>query len=140
MHCHAGLGRTGTLIALWLMRTHKFEAREAMGWLRIMRPGSVIGEQQRYLCSVDETLRVVRMSGVLTSRAVGALSARKDSSGASCNRTNLAPLQRSKSEPDDCSFAAPTRGDGAAAAGPAELAAQLKAGMLRRSASFGRLP
>jgi cell division cycle 14 len=53
VHCKAGLGRTGTLIAAYLMRRRGFSAREAMGWLRIMRPGSVIGEQQHFLCGLE---------------------------------------------------------------------------------------
>ena len=40
VHCRAGLGRTGTLIALWMMRHAGFGADDAMGWLRIVRPGS----------------------------------------------------------------------------------------------------
>ena len=45
----AGLGRTGTLIGAYLMKHHKFTAAEAIAWLRICRPGSVIGPQQNYL-------------------------------------------------------------------------------------------
>ena len=49
VHCRAGLGRTGTLIGVWLMRHAGFRADEAIGWMRTVRPGCVIGPQQAYL-------------------------------------------------------------------------------------------
>eukprot|EP00287_Rhodomonas_sp_CCMP768_P030867 CAMPEP_0202854842 /NCGR_PEP_ID=MMETSP1389-20130828/91209_1 /ASSEMBLY_ACC=CAM_ASM_000865 /TAXON_ID=302021 /ORGANISM="Rhodomonas sp., Strain CCMP768" /LENGTH=381 /DNA_ID=CAMNT_0049533443 /DNA_START=423 /DNA_END=1568 /DNA_ORIENTATION=- len=49
VHCKAGLGRTGTLIALWMMKHYKLRADQCIGWLRIVRPGSVIGPQQNFL-------------------------------------------------------------------------------------------
>ena len=39
IHCMAGLGRTGTMVGLYLMKHLGFSADEAMGWLRIARPG-----------------------------------------------------------------------------------------------------
>ena len=56
VHCLAGLGRTGTLIGLWLMAQHHWKARETIGWLRIVRPGSVIGAQQHFLVAVEGAL------------------------------------------------------------------------------------
>lgn len=49
MHCKAGLGRTGTSIAAFLIKNYRFTAPEAIAWCRICRPGSIVGPQQQFL-------------------------------------------------------------------------------------------
>ncbi|XP_032294579.1 dual specificity protein phosphatase CDC14A [Drosophila virilis] len=49
VHCKAGLGRTGSLIGAYIMKHYGFSALEAIAWLRLCRPGSVIGHQQQWM-------------------------------------------------------------------------------------------
>jgi cell division cycle 14 len=49
IHCKAGLGRTGTLMGMYMMCEYRMTASAAIAWIRICRPGSVIGPQQFYL-------------------------------------------------------------------------------------------
>lgn len=53
VHCKAGLGRTGILICSFLMKHYKFTAEEVIGYIRICRPGSVIGPQQNFICDIQ---------------------------------------------------------------------------------------
>jgi len=49
VHCKAGLGRTGTCIGCYMMKHFRLTAEEIIGWLRIVRPGSIIGPQQQFM-------------------------------------------------------------------------------------------
>ena len=53
IHCKAGLGRTGTCVGCYLMKHYQFTAAQAIAWMRICRPGSVIGPQQHFLKQME---------------------------------------------------------------------------------------
>jgi len=54
VHCKAGLGRTGSLIACYAMKHFGFPADAFIGFIRIMRPGSVLGPQQHFLNEIQD--------------------------------------------------------------------------------------
>jgi protein-tyrosine phosphatase len=56
VHCKAGLGRTGTCIGAYLMKHYGFTAKEAIAWMRICRPGCVIGPQQQFLGKIQQMM------------------------------------------------------------------------------------
>lgn len=56
IHCKAGLGRTGSLIGLYCMKHYGFPAAAFIGWIRICRPGSILGPQQHYLNEMEQEM------------------------------------------------------------------------------------
>ncbi|EAN80193.1 tyrosine phosphatase, putative [Trypanosoma brucei brucei TREU927] len=56
VHCHAGLGRTGTIACTYIIRRYGFTARGAVGWTRLCRPGSVMGAQHMFLEKFERRL------------------------------------------------------------------------------------
>jgi len=56
IHCKAGLGRTGSLIGCYIMKHYQWTAQEFIAWVRICRPGSVIGPQQLFLMDQESVM------------------------------------------------------------------------------------
>ena len=143
VHCLAGLGRTGTLIALCMMRSHGFTARAAMGWLRIMRPGSVIGEQQHFLCTVQrlrERPAAARRAMLTSSQSAGDVMLAHQREKGGLLRTASGPVESTGTHLGVLRSSASLGGDGDRERGRAaqEAAQQVAAAMGAQSAARAR--
>jgi len=49
VHCSAGRGRTGCVLAAWLMLSRGLEAPEAIGRVRLREPGAIERRQEEFL-------------------------------------------------------------------------------------------
>ncbi|MGI0046922.1 MAG: dual specificity protein phosphatase 23 [Nitrosotalea sp.] len=52
VHCAAGIGRTGTILACYLVKYHKSSAKDAIEKVRKERPGSIQSESQELAISL----------------------------------------------------------------------------------------
>lgn len=71
VHCKAGLGRTGTCIGAYLMKHYRFTASEVIAWMRICRPGCVIGPQQHFLKQIEARMWQEGEAAGLIERPIG---------------------------------------------------------------------
>ena len=54
VHCAAGIGRTGTILACYLMKFKKYSAKDAIEKVREERPGSIQSERQEFVIGLYE--------------------------------------------------------------------------------------
>ncbi len=92
IHCHAGLGRTGMLIACYLVFSERMTAKEAIYYVREKRPGAVqMNQQIEAIKEFEAFLRPARVvfflekttNSLLTNHALGSTLVSQTSSGLS---------------------------------------------------------
>jgi len=54
VHCAAGMGRAGTILACYFVKYESFSATDAINKIRVARPGSIQSEVQELAISFYE--------------------------------------------------------------------------------------
>ncbi|KAF8306264.1 phosphatases II [Clavulina sp. PMI_390] len=130
IHCKAGLGRTGCLIGAYLIYKYDFTANEAIAFMRICRPGCVVGPQQQFL--YERQMDWVRMAAQDTiKREAAALAA----------QAPPAPIPRPVTPPQDDIVppTTPTRPLLASTDSTAEVESMLPPGQPRKTPTGKRI-
>ena len=104
VHCRAGLGRTGTLIGLYIMHKWGFEAKALIAWMRICRAGMVVGEQQQFLESTEHRLPRIMQSAGIAARYGVREDDRTTISASAQKRQNFLYYQTSSDESEEDQF------------------------------------
>lgn len=106
VHCKAGLGRTGCLIGAHLIYTHGFTANECIAYMRMIRPGMVVGPQQHWLylhqnqfrewkfTMVVDNLPLERLNGFSTLISYDDFKKRKSAEAETNNGSPATPIRR----------------------------------------------
>eukprot|EP00111_Clytia_hemisphaerica_P020891 TCONS_00061609-protein len=71
VHCHAGLGRTATMIGSYMLKHFNFNARAVCGWLKVCRRGSVMGPQHFFLDKYQAELENIKRNMVVEGEKLG---------------------------------------------------------------------
>lgn len=67
VHCKAGLGKSPTLVGMYVMKKFDITGEEYIAWARICRPASIIGQQQDFIKQLEGKCKMMKKKDSLYS-------------------------------------------------------------------------